>query len=139
MALDSRGRLVMCEMLGKRVVRRELDGTIVPLWQADHPDKGGPNDVVISSTGNIYFTVPRHKCVYRISNDGKVEVFVSDIARINGVMLSRDETTLFATSYKERKIPRVSHRRIQGCCGNWEAVCPNTYRRDGTRGGRDDD
>jgi arylsulfatase A-like enzyme/sugar lactone lactonase YvrE len=117
MALDSRGRLVMCEMLGKRVVRRELDGTIVPLWQADHPGKGGPNDVVISSTGNIYFTMPRHKCVYRISHSGKVEAFVSDIAGINGVMLSGDETTLFATSYKERKVHAFPIDESKGVVG----------------------
>ena len=117
MAFDSRKRLVMCEMLGKRIIRRELDGTIVPLWQADHEGKGGPNDVVVSSSGNTYFTMPRHKCVYRITEDGKVVVFISDIAGINGVMLSLDEKTLFVTEYKNRKIHVFPINEKQGIVG----------------------
>ncbi len=104
MAFDEQKRLLMCEMLGKRFVRRENDGSIVPLWQADQSGKGGPNDVVVSTSGNIYFTVPRQKTVYRISEDSKVEPFVINASNINGVMLSRDETTLYVTEYKDRKV-----------------------------------
>ena len=104
MAFDSEGRLLMCEMLGKRFVRREPDGTIQELWQAEQAGKGGPNDVVVSSTGVVYFTVPRHKAVYRIDKNDRVDAFISDIPGINGVMLSRDESTLYVTEYKKRVV-----------------------------------
>jgi gluconolactonase len=48
MAFDFQKRLLMCEMVGRRVSQREHDGTIVTLWQADHPARGGPNDIVVS-------------------------------------------------------------------------------------------
>ena len=104
MALDSQNRLLMCEMLGKRLVRREHDGTIVSLWEANHEGKGGPNDVVVSSNGNVYFTMPRHQTVYRMTKDDKVETFIKDLPGINGVKLSLDETTLFVTEYRDRKV-----------------------------------
>ena len=104
MAFDLKQRLLMCEMLGKRVTRLEEDVTITTLWQAEDPGKGGPNDIVVSASGNAYFTMPRHQCVYRIAQDGRVEPFISDLPGINGVMLSRDETTLYVTEYKARKI-----------------------------------
>ena len=138
MAFDSRERLVMCEMLGKRLIRRELDGTIVPLWLAGHPGKGGPNDVVVSSAGNIYFTMPRHKCVYRISEDDKVENFISDVGGINGVMLSRDEKTLFVTVYKREKSTR-SPSTTERHRGNGKVVCPDPDGRHRARSRWDDD
>lgn len=104
MAFDSHGRLLMCEMAGKRVTRLEEDGSVSTLWKAGAPGKGGPNDIVVSSLGNIYFTMPKHRCVYRIATDGVVTPFINDVPGINGVMLSRDETTLYVTEYKQRKV-----------------------------------
>ncbi len=104
MAFDSEKRILMCEMLGKRVSRLDRDGTVTTLWQAEHPGKGGPNDIVVSASGNIYFTMPRHKCIYRITPDGSVVPFVSDLEGVNGVMLSQDESTLYATGYKQRRV-----------------------------------
>ena len=117
MAFDAEGRLLMCEMLGKRFVRREHDGTIVPLWKADQPDKGGPNDVVVSSSGNIYFTVPRHKSVYRVSDTIKALPFIKNTSNINGVMLSRDEKTMYVTEYKDRKVRAFSIDDKKGTAG----------------------
>ena len=104
MAFDAAQRILMCEMLGKRVSRLEPDGTVATLWEAEHSGKGGPNDIVVSASGNIYFTMPRHSCIYRITPDGSVAPFVSDLAGVNGVMLSQDESTLYATEYKQRKV-----------------------------------
>lgn len=104
MAFDSQKRLLMCEMLGRRVSRRELDGTIVSLWQAEDSGKGGPNDITVSSNGNGYFTMPSHKTVYRIAQEGSVTALIKNIPGINGVILSRDERILYVTEYRKRRI-----------------------------------
>jgi gluconolactonase len=118
MAFDSQKRLLMCEMLGKRLVRREHDGTIVPLWEAEHEGRGGPNDVVVSSNGNAYFTMPKHKTVYRMNRHEKVEAFITDLAGINGVKLSLNETTLYVTEYKNRKVHAYPINENMGTVGS---------------------
>ena len=97
----------MCEMLDQKVTRLEPDGTITLLWERDETKKGGPNDIVFSSKGNAYFTVPRHGCVYRIAQDASISVVASDLPGINGVMLSQDETYLFVTEFKNRRVLRM--------------------------------
>jgi gluconolactonase len=117
MAFDSRKRLLMCEMLGRRVTRRELDGTFVTLWQAENPGNGGPNDIAVSSNGNSYFTMPSHKSVYRIAEDGSVTGLIKDLPGINGVILSRDEKLLYVTEYKTRKVHAFPLNDTQGKVG----------------------
>ena len=117
MAFDLQKRLLMCEMLGRRVIRRELDGTIVTLWQAEDSGKGGPNDIVVSANGNSYFTMPSHKTVYRITQEGSVSAFIEDLPGINGVMLSRDETIIYVTEYKKRRIHEFPLNDAKGTSG----------------------
>lgn len=117
MDFDSEKRLLMCEMLGKRVSRLEADGSITTLWETEDPGKGGPNDIVVSASGNTYFTMPKHSCIYRITPEGTVVPFIRDLAGINGVILSRDETTLYATEYKQRKIHAFSLNDRKGTVG----------------------
>ena len=104
MAFDGQNRLLMCEMLGRRVSRLETDGSITTLWEAEQPGRGGPNDITISSIGNAYFTMPRHGTIYRITPDDKVSPFIDNLPGINGVLLSNDEQTLFVTEYRARKV-----------------------------------
>ena len=42
MAFDSQKRLLMCEMLGRRVSRLETDGSITTLWKAEETGRGEP-------------------------------------------------------------------------------------------------
>lgn len=104
MAFDGQRRLLMCEMLGRRVSRLETDGSITALWEAEEPGKGGPNDITVSSNGNAYFTMPRHATVYRIDPNETAIPFITDLPGINGVLLSQDEQTLFVTEYKGPKV-----------------------------------
>ena len=59
LTFDLQGRLVMCEGDGRRMSRREPDGSIVALaerWDGKRLNR--PNDVVCRSDGSIYFTNP---------------------------------------------------------------------------------
>jgi sugar lactone lactonase YvrE len=56
---DLQGRLVICEGLGRRVVREEADGSITVIANTFQGKRlNRPNDVVVKSDGAIYFTDP---------------------------------------------------------------------------------
>lgn len=110
LALDADGHLVLAEH-GRRAVTR-LDTTAGLEVLADRYDGrrlNSPNDLVVHSSGAIYFTDPPygldghdespdkeqpHNGVYRLGGDGEVTLLVDSLARPNGVILSPDERTL---------------------------------------------
>lgn len=66
---------------------------------------GVPNDLVLASNGDLYFTdSTRHTGkVFCLSNDGHERVVAREIDYANGLALSHDEKTLYiAESYKNR-------------------------------------
>jgi gluconolactonase len=57
LALDAQGRVVVCAMPDRSVVRLEKDGTRTLLADRFEGKRfSGPNDVVIKSNGSVYFT-----------------------------------------------------------------------------------
>jgi len=109
---DREGRIVTCEHATSHVTRTEADGSITVL--ASHYDGlelNSPNDIVVHSSGDIYFTdpnfgrreyfgVPRpqeleFQGVYRIEEDGSLVLLADDFEQPNGLCFSRDETRLW--------------------------------------------
>lgn len=112
--VDPQGRVIGCEHGGRRVSRREHDGTITVL--ATHYEGkpfNSPNDVVVRSDGSIWFTDPTygidsdyegHKAdssigasnVYRIDPvSGDVKAVATDFSKPNGLAFSLDEKQLY--------------------------------------------
>lgn len=59
LTLDTQGRLIICQMGKRRIVRREIDGTITVLASNYNGKRFNcPNDVVVKSDGSIFFTDP---------------------------------------------------------------------------------
>jgi gluconolactonase len=131
--LDSQGRLVSCEHAGRRVSRREKDGTVVTV--ADRYDGkrlNSPNDVIFKSDGALYFTDPPYGLakqdedpakeqtfngVYRVKN-GKVTLLATDLKRPNGLAFSPDEKTLYvANSDADRKLWMAYPVKADGTLG----------------------
>jgi gluconolactonase len=100
------GGLVACNMGGQLVVwsvatkeKRVLAG------EFEGKRFNAPNDLVIDAAGGIYFTDPMFRApqplpqgvqaVYYRSADGKLSRVVADAPAPNGVLLSRDEKTLY--------------------------------------------
>ncbi|AGB22181.1 gluconolactonase [Mycobacterium sp. JS623] len=104
--LDNEGRLVWCEHTGRRVRRREADGSITTVADAYRGSRlNRPNDVIVDSKGAIWFTDPFTfgvdteldiAGVYRVSPDlARINLVLRDFAFPNGLIFSQDEQTLY--------------------------------------------
>ena len=104
--VNAAGELVGCEMQGQVTVMG-ADGQVVRTVAKEYEGKrfNAPNDLVIDSTGGVYFTDPHFRAptplpqgvtaVYYAAPDGKVTRLVDDLKAPNGVILSPDEKTLY--------------------------------------------
>ena len=111
LAIDRDGRLVMCCHGDRCIKRREKDGTLTVLApRYDGKRFNSPNDLVIHSSGAIYFTDPPYGLpkgaddpareidvcgVYRLNSEGDVILLTSEMTRPNGIGFSPDEKTLY--------------------------------------------
>ncbi|MGE3075516.1 MAG: SMP-30/gluconolactonase/LRE family protein [Dehalococcoidia bacterium] len=129
MTLDSQQRLVVCEHGGRRVSRGayaapDVAESLASQW--DGKDLNSPNDVVIHSSGSIFFTDPTYgrdsgrvptfgkpgqqpdldfQGVYRIDSNGSLHLVVSTgYSQPNGLAFSPDEKTLYIGDSEERLI-----------------------------------
>lgn len=111
--LDREGRVVACEHGGRRVSRREHDGSVsVVADRVDGKRLNSPNDVVVRSDGSVWFTDPAYGIdsdyeghmsepevggchVYRVDPDGSVAAVATDFVRPNGIAFSLDERQLY--------------------------------------------
>jgi gluconolactonase len=74
--LDPQGRVVACEHGGRRVTRREHDGSTTILASRFEGHRlNSPNDVVVASDGSIWFTDP----TYGIDSDYEGHAAMSEI------------------------------------------------------------
>lgn len=117
LTFDKKGRLVLAEHGDRRIaVLTEGGGKMTVADRFEGKRLNSPNDVVVHSSGAVYFTDPIYGLpkgekdpsreidfcgVFRIDPDGKVSVVSKEVERPNGIALSPDEKTLFvANSHK---------------------------------------
>ena len=125
--LDLQGRLVSCEHSGRRV-------SVAPIGKEAlaHTDRfegklyNSPNDVVVHSSGAVYFTDPTYgitgaarglgepgavqelpcQGVYRIAPDGRVTRLHDGFSQPNGLAFSPDERVLYVGDSQDKIINR---------------------------------
>ena len=111
LALDKVGRLLLCQHGDRRVVRQEKDGTLTVIADRYEGKRlNSPNDIVVKSNGDIYFTDPPYglpkqdkdpskeldfQGVYRATPSGKIALLTKELSRPNGLAFTPDEKTLF--------------------------------------------
>ena len=111
MTFDADGRLVVCEMVNRRVARREDDGAWTTVADSHNGQRlNRPNDVILKSDGSLYFTNPGRQRleaseiemsfngVYRVFPDGAVEAVVPGFEYPNGLAFSPDESVLYVSN-----------------------------------------
>lgn len=118
---DRQGRLLTCEHGTSRVTRQNDDGSVEIL--ASHyqgQELNSPNDIIVRSNGDIYFTdpnsgrgpgfgIPRRQelpfqGVYRLRPDGALTALIEDLPKPNGLCFSLDEGRLFVNDSDRQKI-----------------------------------
>jgi len=118
LTLDGEGRLLRCEHSGRRVTRIEHDGTETTLVDRYEGKRlNSPNDVVVHSSGAIYFTDPPYGLpnftegkelsfhgVFRLDPNGTVTLLAQDFDRPNGLCFSLDETILYVADTSRQHI-----------------------------------
>lgn len=122
MALDRQGRLLVCESAAHRVVRHEHDGAVTILAERhEGRELNSPNDLVVRSDGDVYFTDPAYgripvygverprelavQGVFRIrAADGGLELVCDDFAQPNGLCLSPDERRLYVNDTERAEV-----------------------------------
>jgi gluconolactonase len=121
LALDPQGRVVVTAMNDRTIYRLETNGTRTTLADRFEGKRfNGPNDIVVASNGNIYFTdtvwglrdadrdaareIPFSG--FFLINEGRVTLLGSDQNApgrfANGITLSPDERSLYVTSGANR-------------------------------------
>ena len=116
LTFDSQGRLLACEHGGRRVSRMGADGGMETLADSfDGKRLNSPNDIVVHSSGAIFFTDPPYGIdpepgeqgfngVYRLDADGTVTLLNRDMNRPNGLALSLDESILYVDDTLNRHV-----------------------------------
>lgn len=121
LALDQNGNLILCQHGNRQIARMKstLDNP-TPDYEAivsafEGKKFNSPNDLVIHSNGDIYFTDPPYgldewntkeldfQGVYRIDSSGKLKLQVDSLSRPNGIGLSPDEKILYVAQSDPEK------------------------------------
>jgi gluconolactonase len=147
LTFNSKGQLILAEHGDRRISVLTKDGGKMTLANRFEGKRfNSPNDVVVHSSGAIYFTDPIYglpkgekdpsreidTCgVYRIGTDGKVTFISQEMDRPNGLAFSPDEKTLYvANSHGPKPVIVAISINADGGAGNLE-VFFNTKGLDG--------
>jgi gluconolactonase len=111
LAFDNEGHLLICEHGNRRISKVNDEGEKVTLTDNYQGQRyNSPNDLVVHSSGAIFFTDPPYGLakqdndpakelefsgVYRRNPDGEVALLDKELPRPNGIALSPDEKTLY--------------------------------------------
>ena len=113
---DLDGRLILMEHGDRRVTRLDDPQRAIKIVLADRFDGkrlNSPNDGVMKSNGDLYFTDPPYglegqdtdpakeldfQGVYLLTVDGQLKLLTRDLNRPNGIGLSPDERTLYVAN-----------------------------------------
>lgn len=143
LTLDHDGNVLACEHSGRRVSRAPYDGSAEAVVAAfDGKTLNSPNDLVVHSSGAIYFTDPNYgiprpgqtrvmgdpdavqeidfQGVYRVAPDGTLTLLTDDLMMPNGLAFSPDESLLYIADSSERRVIRCFEVQSDGSLAGGE-------------------
>lgn len=115
-AYDAKERLYTCEFRSRRVTRTSKNGKVEVLAEKFEGKRlNAPNDIVVRSDGNVYFTDPAFGNqqdtreldfygVFRITTRGELEAVAKWKTRPNGIALSPNGRLLYVADSDARLI-----------------------------------
>jgi gluconolactonase len=135
LAMDKQGRIFACRRAGPgrtgiAIVYPESEARFIALTYRGKPFVA-PNDLAMGRNGAIYFTDPgtgtdRPHAVYLVRPSGEVLLASDSLERPNGILLSRDEKTLYVVDTPSEYVyafavkadgtlgPRTNFARLKG-------------------------
>lgn len=130
MTFDRQGRVVICEMVNRRLTRMENNTYTVVADKVDGKRLNRPNDVIGKSDGSLYFTNPGRERlepadvdldtnnVLRVKPDGTVDVIIPQFDYPNGLAFSPDEKILYVANTRPDKFIMVYDVNADGTVSN---------------------
>lgn len=123
LTLDAAGNVIWCEHSGRRIARapyRDASrvASVVERWEGKRLNS--PNDLIVHSSGAIFFTDPTFGLggapgeigftgVYRIDPDGALHAVVREgLSAPNGLVLTLDESALYVCDSSTKQIWRYA-------------------------------
>lgn len=154
LALDAEGRVVFARHGDRQIARLEKDGGITVLADRYRGRRlNSPNDLVIHSGGDVYFTDPPfglpksyddpakeqpHQGVYRLGKDGSLTLLTSELSAPNGLAFSPEERTLYVSNADARRLVWTAFPvRTDGTLGAGRVFFDGTTAFAGRRGTAD--
>lgn len=116
LALDEKSAVYLTDARERRVVRIDAKGKLEVLASSFEGKRfNGPSDIVVSKNGNVWFTDPAFAAadkkkelsfygIYHISPKAELTAIAKLTARPNGLALSPDGKTLYASVADERSV-----------------------------------
>lgn len=123
---DPRGNLVACEGAApggkRRISVTDTAGNVRTLADSFAGKRfNSPNDLAITTTGNIYFTDPRYvgdepreldfEGVFLVNPQGDVKVATRDVQRPNGIIVTPDDKTAYVAD--NSNLPDGNHQLVR--------------------------
>jgi sugar lactone lactonase YvrE len=103
-----------------KVTSNKKVSTVAQGFEKDAKLAKGPNDLVVTRNGTIYFTDPNgyygdapNGTVYRADPKGKTTVFSDAITGPNGIILSTDEKTLYVAHNVAKSTSKIEKWPLQ--------------------------
>ena len=130
MTFDKQGRVVICEMVNRRLTRMENNTYTVVADKVDGKRLNRPNDVIGKSDGSLYFTNPGRERlepadvdldtnnVLRVKPDGSVDVIIPQFDYPNGLAFSPDEKILYVANTRPDKFIMAYDVNADGTVSN---------------------
>jgi gluconolactonase len=154
LALDKQGRLLLCQCGNRQIARMDAPLSSPGARYSSLADQyrgkkfNSPNDLVVSSSGEIFFTDPPYgleknmndpnkelpfQGVFKIKKNGEVILLTDTITRPNGILLMPDEKTLLVANSDPGKPnwyafdiagDRLTNARIFYSCAGYDRKLP---------------
>jgi gluconolactonase len=104
---DSAGRMNVADYKNHNILRIDLASKAISVFA--HDDRmHQPNDLAIAPDGTVFASDPDwdhdRGQVWKISPEGKLELFATDLGTANGIEVSPDGKTLYVNESVQRKI-----------------------------------
>ncbi len=146
---DKNGLIIACQHGDRQVARWDGSKWVTLADKFEGQRFNSPNDVVVKSNGDLYFTDPPYglpknmddptkeipfQGVYRVAN-GQVTLLTKEVTRPNGLAFSPDEKTLYVASSDPKKAIWMSYPvQADGTLGAGKVFFDATGMQSGRKG-----